>query len=212
MITPSQTSLDLVREIGKAVHSPHQHHHILYDIAKTYPDDYQLNYVEIGCLEGASACLMLQRPLTHVITIDAGLPFSMDKAMKNMETCNRHNNRMNYVLGNSHDLGTKRMLEYIVDKIDILFIDGGHEYSDVIDDFVLYQGLVVKGGYIVFDDFNCYLTPGIRGAVASLNLSIIPYLDGLKNFEIIGTLENTLGAEAWFMKGTDGNCFIIRKS
>lgn len=35
---------------------------------------------------------------------------------------------------------------------DIVFVDGGHRYDDVLVDFYLYAQLIANGGYIIFDD------------------------------------------------------------
>ena len=39
--------------------------------------------------------------------------------------------------------------------VNLLFIDGSHEYNDVKHDFNLYKDLVGPGGYIVFHDIVC---------------------------------------------------------
>ena len=46
----------------------------------------------------------------------------------------------------------------MIDKIDILHIDGNHEEESSYRDVELYVPKVKKGGYIWFDDANWYQT------------------------------------------------------
>ena len=86
MIIPSQESLDLVKSISDNMirNTFHHHYHILYDIAKLYPKDYQVQYVEIGAFAGGSACLMLQHPNIKVISIDLGTPIEPQIVAQNV--------------------------------------------------------------------------------------------------------------------------------
>ena len=122
----SQESLNLVRSISDDIHNQtmHHHYHILYDIANTYPEDQTITYVEIGCYAGGSACLMLQRPNTKVISIDLGTPIPESIVYFNIKKLNKFNNSYTYLKGNSqtHEM-VSRLIE-IINDIDILFIDG----------------------------------------------------------------------------------------
>lgn len=202
-IFPSIESLNLVRELEKDILTIHQHHHILFDIAKMGFSEDQIVYIEIGCFAGASACLILQRPKTHVISIDVGAPISKENVMFAVNTHNPYNNRFDYIQGFSQEEGTKEALKSIITKIDILFIDGGHSREAVLNDFTMYQELVNPGGYIIFDDYNDFIcSPEVKIAVDEL-------LPTLENYQVIGTFSNILQA---FPKDlTEGNCFIIRK-
>jgi len=203
-INPSQKSLDLVDSISTEVNTFHHHYHILYDIAMLYPEE--INYVEIGCFSGGSSCLMLQREKTNVFAIDLGFPMSEDIVKNNVNNFNKLNNKFNYILGNSQSEETVERLKLLMndDKIDILFIDGGHGYNDVLNDFTLYEDMVRIGGYIVFDDYNDYqFSPEVKTAV---NYLVDNKCD---NFNIIGTIKNYLKAIPKELE--DGNCFIIQK-
>ena len=46
-------------------------------------------------------------------------------------------------------------------KVDVLFIDGGHAYSDVKSDFQNYSPFVRKGGIVGFHDIKPEAEPGI---------------------------------------------------
>jgi cephalosporin hydroxylase len=202
----TQNSLIEVETISNQINNQtfHHHYHILYDIANSYPVDYILNYVEIGCYAGGSACLMLQRENTNVFSIDLGNPINPEIVKQNVNKLNKHTNNYNYIQGSSHDLEIiNKLIEYI-DEIDILFIDGDHSYDGVILDFEMYSKLVKSGGYIIFDDYNDYqYSPQVKPAVDSI-------VSNLKNsYNIIGTVKNTLGARPAEL--IDGNCFIMQK-
>lgn len=202
-LTPTQDSLDLMRNISDTVHTWHHCHHILLDIAnQNYPVGQEIVYCEIGCYDGASSCLMLQRPNTKVIAIDTGIiPFERVKG--NVERFNKHDNDWYYIHGDSHDRKTKKYLASVTDKIDILFIDGGHDAKDVIADFLTYGAFVSNGGWIVFDDYRYSDYVGVKQAVDSLR-------EKFSDYESLGLIENSLGARS---DGTTlGNCFVMRKN
>lgn len=204
----TQKSIDLLGEIvSSGVQTFHHHYHILYDIADSI-NKKEVNYVEIGCYAGGSACLMLQREKTNVISIDLGEPISEEVVLNNIKNHNIHKNNFNYIKGNSQVLETKERLklimnEYESQKIDILFIDGDHSFNSIHNDFNLYEDLVSIGGYIVFDDYNdSQYSPDVNGAVNNI-------VSNLKNYEVIGTIENSLCAYPSSL--IEGNCFVIKK-
>lgn len=201
----TQESLNITRYISDNINNQtmHHHYHILFDIANTYPKDQTITYVEIGCYAGGSACLMLQRPNTKVISIDLGSPIPEEIVHLNTQKLNKFNNSYNYLKGNSQTHEMVERLKELIDEIDILFIDGDHSYQAVINDFTLYEGLVKKGGYIVFDDYRDYGCPGTKIAVDE----IVGNMDG--KYNIIGTLPNIFGARPDTL--TEGNDFIINK-
>jgi hypothetical protein len=84
----TKNSLELTEQISNNIENKtfHHHYYILYDIASTYPIDYEVKYVEIGCYAGGSACLMLQRPNTRVISIDLGQPISKEIVYTNVSS------------------------------------------------------------------------------------------------------------------------------
>jgi predicted O-methyltransferase YrrM len=181
----------------------HHHYHILYDIATTYPENQTIIYVEIGCYAGGSACLMLQRPNTKVISIDLGSPIPESIVYTNISKLNKYNNQYNYLKGNSQTYDMVDRLKELIDEIDILFIDGDHSYQAVINDFILYEGLVKNGGYIIFDDYRDEGCPGTKQAVNEIIESVND------RYTIIGTLPNIFGARPDIL--LEGNDFIIQK-
>jgi cephalosporin hydroxylase len=202
----TQQSLNITQRISDQINNQtfHHHYHILYDIAELYPKHYNLIYVEIGCYAGGSACLMLQRPNTRVISIDLGTPIDESIVHTNINKLNKFNNSYNYLKGNSQTYEMVNKLKKLINEIDILFIDGDHSYQGVINDFLLYEKLIKKGGYIVFDDYNdSQYSPEVKIAVND----IIPII--IEKYNIIGTLPNIFKARPNIM--VEGNNFIIQK-
>jgi predicted O-methyltransferase YrrM len=211
-LKPTQKSLDMVVEIATKVATFHHHYHILFDIAETFGEK-KINYLEIGAYAGGSSCLMLQRPNTTIISIDLGEPISKGVVFENVLNYKNNNNYYKYIQGSSQVIETKnQVIEALsnsralgfTNKIDLLFIDGDHSLNGVIADFNMYSDLVVIGGYIVFDDYYDDIhSPDVKKALDEI---ILP---NLVDYEIIGTLENTLGAYPSELK--NGNCFVIKR-
>ena len=155
---------------------------------------------------------MLQRLNTTIISIDLGEPISKEVVFSNIIEYKNNNNYYKYIQGNSQTQETKdkvietlsnsRVLGY-TNKIDVLFIDGDHSFDGVLADFNMYVDLVDVGGFIVFDDYNDIVySPEVKQAVDSI-------LPSLVDFEVIGTLDNNLGAYPSELK--EGNCFVIKR-
>ena len=201
----TKESLDIVEKISNEMEGNtfHHHYHILYDLSKEF-NPQPINYVEIGCYAGGSACLMLQRPNTNVISIDLGHPISPDIVKRNVSKFNKLGNSYTYLQGNSQTTEMVNRLTDVVDNIDILFIDGDHSYQGVMNDFSLYHNLVKPGGYVIFDDYNDYEhSPEVKPAVNDLvnQISI--------QYEIIGVIPNLYNAYPSELK--EGNEFVIKK-
>ena len=202
----TKQSLELTEKISNEINNNtfHHHYHILYDIGQLYNPNDTITYVELGCYAGGSACLMLQRPNTNVISIDLGSPMPKEVVYENVRKLNIHNNSYTYIQGDSQSEETYGKLINQFNKIDILFIDADHSYQGVINDFLRYHSIVKSGGYIIFDDYNDYIhCPEVKPAVTEL---IEQYR---KQYDVIGTLSNIYEARPASYK--DGNVFIIKK-
>lgn len=202
MITATQKSLDILRDVSSRMnsHTFHHHSHILFDI----PIRDGGFYVEIGCYAGATACLMLHKKNINVISIDLGFPISKEIVSENINIFNKNENYYKYIQGNSNSNNTLIELKNITEKIDILFIDGDHSYQGVLSDFLMYADLVAPGGYVVFDDYNdIQHSPEVKPAVNQI-------VNNFKNYEIIGTIKNNFKARPDNL--LEGNCFIIKKN
>jgi cephalosporin hydroxylase len=201
----TKKSLEITQKIANEMEGKtfHHHYHIIYDIINEFPVDYTINYVEIGCYAGGSACLASQRKNTNIFSIDLGGPIKPETALKNFNKFNIHGNKMQYIKGNSRDLKTFEKLNEQVKEIDVLFIDGDHSLLGVKSDFEIYSKLVKNGGYIIFDDYNDHqYSPKVKIAVDEITKTVTGY-------EIIGTLPNIYSAKPDTLK--EGNCFIIKK-
>jgi predicted O-methyltransferase YrrM len=201
----TKESLSLAEKISNEMDGKtfHHHYHILYDIVNLFPKDQNLTYVEIGCYAGGSSCLILQRPNTEVFAIDLGTPVPQSVVMKNVHKFNIHNNKFEYIQGNSQQIVTLHKLKSLIDEIDVLFIDGDHSAQGVKKDFSMYSPMVKQGGYIVFDDYlDKVHSPQVRGAVDDI-------VSNISGYEIIGNLPNIFGARPLSLQ--EGNCFIIKK-
>lgn len=201
MIT--KKSLGIVEKITQKVPSFHHHYHILYDIANMIKKE-KITYLEIGAYAGASAILMLHNEkVEKVFSIDIGKPVEKNTVLKNVSDFFK-DDRYNYILGNSQKDKTINSILTKIKEVDILFIDGDHTFQGVIKDFKNYSPIVSKGGYIIFDDYNCNASKEVKVAVDH----IIEKIDK-KTFKIIGTLKNVYDAYPKDMK--DGNCFILER-
>lgn len=203
---PTKESLEILQNIENNLQpeSFHHHTHILFDIANNYPKEYKLNYLEIGCYAGLSACLMLQRENTNVTSIDLGWPISPEVVFSNIRKHNHFNNNYTYVQGNSTHIDT---ISKVSDKkFDILFIDGDNSYYGVWKDFLNYSNLVKPNGYIVFNDYNDFEhSPMVKSAVDHITNQL------LNDYEIIGTFKNVYNAKGLENTNQLGNCFVIKK-
>ena len=200
--TPSKESLVITEKIAEQVKTFHHHFHILYDLGKTF--ERPITYLEIGCYAGASACLMLQIPGSAIYCVDGGEPISPAEACNNMSKFNVHGNYFQYVKGNSHSKEIIRKIRRMIPQgVDILFIDGGHSFNDVILDFNAYSEIVNPGGYIVFDDYQDWqYSPEVRPAVDKI-------VSEISGYEVIGVIKNEVGAKP--KEVSDSNCFILKK-
>jgi len=203
-IIPSKKSLDIVREISTEVPTFHHHFHILYDIAQTHTG--HVDFMEIGTFHGASACLMLQRPDTRVVTMDLGGYVGEEKVLDTLKKFNIHDNDFSYIQYDSHSLKTRfHVGDLFPTGVDILFIDADHSRDGILIDFLLYGDLVRQSGYLVFDDYNDFLcNPQVHVMIDEL-------MECACGWNIIGTISNTLGAYAEPDNIPAGNCFIIHK-
>ena len=199
----TENSLEIVRKITKTVPSFHHHYHILYDLANTIEKE-KITYLEIGAYGGASAILMLHNEkVEKVFSIDIGHPIKEKAVLKNVSDFFK-DDRYNYIVGDSANNKVKESLLSKTKEVDILFIDGNHEYKYVLKDFENYSPVVSKGGFIVFDDYNCNICTEVKPAVNEIVKKI-----NEEDFRIIGTLKNVCNAHP--KEFEDGNCFIIQK-
>jgi len=73
---------------------------------------------------------------------------------------------INLIKGNSNSLLKKMDMS----KIDYVFLDGGHEYSTVINDLNCCIDVIEKNGTILCDDYNLTYAPGVKKAIDEFTL------------------------------------------
>ena len=65
------------------------------------------------------------------------------------------------IKGNSNTVLKKIDME----KIDFVFLDGGHDYDTVMNDLNLSKEVIIKNGVILCDDYNLSYAPGVKKAI-----------------------------------------------
>ena len=195
----SPETLNILRNINSNIRERHFHEftHILYGIRNMLGAELK-TYMEIGSYVGSSASLIAKNPYpSNIICID---PCCLNKShyngSENQEQTLLHNIKNNNIYNYNITLHKKystdadllQKLKNENTKVDLLFIDGGHSYNDVMNDWNNYENFVNSGGFIVFDDYHDYLhSPDVKVAVDKL----IETIDKDK-YEIIGSPKNTL--------------------
>jgi hypothetical protein len=113
--------------------------------------------VEVGFGMGSTAAIILgtrrlqAKPFAHVIFDPYGLPDGSGKVVQSyLET--RFPKAFRRVMKQS-EVGLGRLLERRgPESAGLIFIDGGHQFENVMTDFVLADRLCCVGGHIVLDD------------------------------------------------------------
>jgi predicted O-methyltransferase YrrM len=184
----------------------HNHYHILYDICDLFEGG--VTYVEIGTFAGGSASLISTHPkVNKVISIDLGMPINKSIPINNVTKFKHNDCVYDYIEGDSTNPSTIERLRKLTTNVDVLFIDGDHQYDGVIKDFNNYKDFVVKGGYIIFDDYQDYIhSPEVKKAVDDLvgGLNLLEY-------EILGSIEYDLISKTNVPELSSSNEFILKK-
>lgn len=162
--------------------------HLLLSFIESTKNLSSINYLEIGTFEGCSMSVCLQ----HQCKIDAigidcfelsGHKASYEFALKNINKYKKEKDSVNLIKGFSSDI---EIIQKVSDKkYDLIFVDGDHSRSQVLDDYKNYFPLLKEGGFMVFDD---YVTePEVRSAVNEIYNST-----SQEKFKAIGCVENLL--------------------
>ena len=111
-----------------------------------------ITYLEIGVFEGRSFVWMLDNILTHpsaratAVDVFSG-PYKEAFAQNVRQSGS--NDKVVTVAGSSQ----LALRELPVDGFDIIYVDGSHVTSDVLEDAILSWRLLRPGGVIIFDDY-----------------------------------------------------------
>lgn len=95
--------------------------------------------VNIGIWKGASChCMRLGAPNAKLIGIDVMGVYSVEREVQDFLKLQVIKRNSNYVT--------------LSEPINLLFIDGGHEFEVVLNDIRIYTHHVVPGGWVIFHD------------------------------------------------------------
>lgn len=106
------------------------------------------NYLEIGIWEGRGACLVLDKYLKHKRSRYTGIEKYPQPHM--WSNLGKHRDRSTVVLGDSFTT----LSLFNKDIFDIVYIDGSHDYQDVLYDSMLSYKTVKDEGIMIWDDYN----------------------------------------------------------
>ena len=129
----------------------------------------KINYLEIGCFEGASLSYMFNNVLTNDSTATVIDPFIFSDNQyqtfsNNMKT---YKNRINLIVGYSESA-----LLSLRENYDFIYIDGDHTSEAVFNDAKLSFPLLKKNGIMIFDDYLwIYNGPHINTSLNNPELS-----------------------------------------
>ena len=90
-------------------------------------------------------------------------PYSIE-AVK--ELLGKFTDNISLLKGNSN----KILKKIEMSKIDYVFLDGGHDYSTVINDLSCCIEVINSGGIILCDDYDLSYAPGVRKAIDEFTL------------------------------------------
>lgn len=108
------------------------------------------SYLEVGTAEGNSLYVLSHalRPNSKISFVDLGEPHTLQKRTEALVKINNAHN-IHQILGDSHALQTIARANMYGDY-DVVFIDAGHRYEDVVLDAALYGPMAKK--FIIFHD------------------------------------------------------------
>ena len=160
-----KSSVDVVKQVSNGIRGYvcHEMIHILYVLKELMGDDCK-NYLEIGTHNGGSIMTVMQSKYnTKFYGVDVwGGDINRLYAQENITKHNKHQHDFELIKGNSMSDDTFNKVVTKCPSVDFLFIDGGHNYDNVINDFNRYSKLVNPGGLIVFDDYLMFERPNIN--------------------------------------------------
>ncbi len=146
-----------------------QHKEIWACLLSRFAHRPNLNFLEIGSFEGASACWLLKNILTHsgsrltcIDTFDfagQGTFCLQDGGLESMAMEDRFDFNIKQAGGAAK---VRKIVEYShvalrplpLASFDFIYIDGSHKAMNVLEDAVLCWPLLKQGGLLTFDDYE----------------------------------------------------------
>ncbi|MCA9796475.1 MAG: class I SAM-dependent methyltransferase, partial [Candidatus Eremiobacteraeota bacterium] len=142
------------------------------------------NILEVGSLEGRSACWFLEAfPQAHLTCVD---PFESGASEARFD----HNTRL---AGAGNRLTKLRQTSEVAlpqlvrSSYDLIYIDGSHQTADVLFDAVMSERLLLPGGIMIFDDYQANHRPDrLPGLAVDLLTELRPELEVLhRDYQLI---------------------------
>ena len=105
----------------------------------------------------------------YIVKLD---PYTIESVYKLLK---KYKNNINIIKGDSNRV----LKEISLEKIDYVFLDGGHKYETVRSDLNNLIDVINKNGIILCDDYNLTYAPGVKKAIdeyvlkRNLNLKIL---------------------------------------
>lgn len=206
-ILPTLQSQRKVQQIAQQMEGQtfHHHFHILYDILSSVEKTI-VNYFEIGSYCGASGSLVLSHEKkVNAFCMDTFNEAPIELVYRNFEKFKNQNSEFKLIVGNSQDELNISKVKQEVRDIDLFYIDGDHSFQGCINDFLNYNEVVNRGGYIVFDDYHdVKYSPQVKHAVDYIVSDLI-----FNQYEVIGSFRNSLNTYPSEM--IYNNLFLLRR-
>ena len=167
-------------------------------LVDSLPDNFK--FLEIGVYQGRvlSQVGMLAKKINKRCSIIGVTPLSVsgDKYSgykdlnyleiihQNFKNLNNTIDNLKIIKGYSQEKHVKESVA-IEGKYNMIFIDGSHDYEDVVHDILTYSKLLIIGGYLVMDDASLYLNDayGVFLGHPDVGMACKQYLDNNPNFE-----------------------------
>jgi len=153
---------------GEAYHQTISDVSVLKQCASLLPSNPVI--INIGACFGTSAMAMLEeRPDAFIFSID------ISPSLYEIENLQRAGlyalNRVIRVLGASQDIG-----QHWPYQVDMVYVDGAHDYQGVVDDIKVWRPLVKTGGILLFHDYGKDFLPHVKIAVDEEMAGYEPFL------------------------------------
>jgi predicted O-methyltransferase YrrM len=142
----------------------------LYDLIKKYLNE-ETVMVEVGSFAGVSSELFALN-VKHIICVD---PYQPYPEIQFSAICDAENSFADMMRGYNNiskvKMTSKNASSIIADdSLDFVYIDGAHDYENVLNDLKCWFPKIKKGGYIGGHDFNM---PGVNSAINDFGIKII---------------------------------------
>ncbi|HEX3436509.1 MAG TPA: class I SAM-dependent methyltransferase [Pseudacidobacterium sp.] len=152
--------LDFSGQVGGGMISPMQVRSEIKPLLEMVRGMRPRTVLEIGTARGGTLFLWTRvvAENAHLISIDlpggafgGGYAWWRKPVYQSFATSKQ---KLDLLRGNSHSMDALTRIRKLLDgePVDLLFIDAGHTYDDVQQDFSMYSPLVRPGGLIVFHD------------------------------------------------------------